>query len=84
MLSKDKTPQYPKEKLKRKHFPSNHETINIMSSITLDIPFNMKKSFADRGFSYTAAKYWNDLPDYIRKAKDIKHFKSMLKIFFLH
>ena len=52
------------------------------SSITLDIPFNKKKSFADRGFSYTASKHWNDLPEDIRKAKDIKQFKSLLKTHF--
>ena len=46
----------------------------MSSSITLDFPFNKKKSFADRGFSYTAAIYWNDLPEYIR-TKDIKQFK---------
>ena len=39
--------QYLKEKLKHKHF---HRTTrqSTSSSITLDIPFNKKKSFADR------------------------------------
>ena len=50
--------------------------------ITLDIPFNNKKSLADRGFSYAAAIYWNDLPDHIRTAEDIKKLKSQLKTHF--
>ena len=29
-------------------------------------------------------KYWNDLLEHIRKAKDIKKFKSLLKTHFLH
>ena len=51
-----KAPQYLREKLKQKHFP---RTIRqpTSSGITLDIPFNKKKSFADRGFSYAAVKY---------------------------
>ena len=50
--------------------------------ITLDVPLNKKKSFADRGFSYAAAKYWNDILDNIKTAKDIKNFKSLLKTHF--
>ena len=74
-------PHYLKEKLKQKHY---HRATRQSTStgITLDIPLNRKKSFADRGFSYAAAKYWNDLPDNIRTAKDIKNFKSLLKTYF--
>ena len=71
-------PQSLKEKLKHRNFPRTTRQ-STSSSITLDIPFNKKKSFADRGFSYTAAKYWDDLPECIRRVKDIKHFKSLLK-----
>ena len=76
-----KAPHYLKEKLKQKHY---HRTTRQLTStgITLDIPLNRKKSFADRGFSYAAAKYWNDIPDNIKTAKDIKNFKSLLKTHF--
>ena len=76
-----KAPHYLKEKLKQKCY---HRTTRQSTStgITLDIPLNRKKSFADRGFSYVAAKYWNDIPDNMRTAKDIKIFKSMLKTHF--
>ena len=76
-----KAPHYPTEKLKKKEY---HRTTRQSSStgITLDVPLNKKKSFADRGFSYAAAKNWNDIPDYIKTAKDTKNFKSLLKIHF--
>ena len=70
-------PQYLKEKLKQKHFPRT--TRQSSSVITLSIPFNNKKSFADMGFSYVVAKYWTDLPEHIRKAKDIKNSKPCSK-----
>ena len=76
-----KAPQYLRAKLKQKHFPRATRQ-STSSSITLDIPFNRKKSFADRGFSYAAAKYWYDLPEYIRKANDIKKIKTLLKTHF--
>ena len=74
-------PHYLKEKLKRKEY---HRTTRQLSSIgiALDVLLNKKKSFADRGFSYAAAKYWNDIPDNIKTAKDIKNFKSLLKTHF--
>ena len=74
-------PQYLKEKLKQKHFPRTTRQ-STSSGITLDIPFNKKKSFADTGFSYAVAKHWNDLQEHIRKAKAIKKFKSLLKTYF--
>ena len=54
----------------------------MSSGVTLDIPFNRKKSLADRGFSYAAAIYWNDLHDQIRTAENIEKFKSQLKTHF--
>ena len=74
-------PHYLKEQLKRKEY---HRTTRQPSSIgiTLDVLLNKKKSFADRGFSYAAAKYWNDIPDNIKTAKDIKNFKSLLETHF--
>ena len=72
---------YLTEKLKRKEY---HRTTRQSSStgITLDVPLNKKKSFADRGFSYAPAKNWNDIPDYIKTSKDTKNFKSLLKTHF--
>ena len=69
---------YLTEKLKRKEY---HRTTRQSSSIgiTLDVPLNKKKSFADRGFSYAAAKYWNDIPDNIKTAKDIKKLQILVK-----
>ena len=71
-------PHYLKGKLKQKHY---HRTIRQSTStgISLDIPLNRKKSFADRGFSYAAAKYLNDLPDNIRTANDIKFSNPCLR-----
>ena len=76
-----KAPHYLTEKLRKKEY---HRTTRQSSStgITLDVPLNKKKSFADRGFSYAAAKHWNDIPDNIKTAKDIKKFKSLLKTHF--
>ena len=78
-----RAPHYLTEKLKRKEY---HRTTRQSSSIgiTLDVPLNKKKSFADRGFSYAATKYWNDIPDNIKTPKDIKNFKSLLKTHFFN
>ena len=65
-------PQHLNEKLKRKQFP-RFTRKSTSSGVTLDIPFNRKKSLADRGFSYAAAIYWNDLPDHIRTAENVKN-----------
>ena len=63
-----KAPHYLTEKLKRREY---HRTTRQSSptGITLDVPLDKKKSFADRGFSYAAAKNWNDIPDYIKQQK---------------
>ena len=74
-------PQYLKEKLQQKQFPRLTRK-STSSGITLDTPFNRRKSLADRGFSYAAAKYWNDLLDHIKTAEDINKFKSLLKTHF--
>ena len=73
-------PQYLKEKLHQKQFP--RLTRKSTSGVTLDTPFNRRKSLADRGFSYATAKYWNDLLDHIKNADDINKFKSLLKTHF--
>ena len=35
--------------------------------ITLKAPFNKKKIYGDRGYTYTAVSHWNMLPEYIRQ-----------------
>ena len=76
-----RAPHYLTEKLKRKEY--NRTTRQSSSiGITLDVPLNKKKSFVDRSFSYAAARYWNDIPDNIKTAKNIKNFKSSLKTHF--
>ena len=76
-----KASPYLREKLKQKHFPRTTRQ-STSSGITMNIPFNKKKIILDRGSIYAAPKYWNDLPEYIRKAKNIKEFKSLLKTHF--
>ena len=73
-----KAPHNLTEKLKRKEY---HRTTRQSSSIgiTLDVPLNKKKSFANRGFSYAAAKYWNDIPDNIKTAKDIQKLQILVR-----
>ena len=68
-------------KIKMKVLSQNQQTIDI-NWHNSGYPIKQEKSFADRGFSYAAAKYWNDIPDNIRTAKDIKNFKSLLKTHF--
>ena len=69
---------YLTEKLKRREY---HRTTRQSSStgITLDVPLNKKKSFADRGCSYAAAKNWNDIPDYIKTEKDTNVKNTLLQ-----
>ena len=50
--------------------------------ITLNAPFNKRKSYGDHGFTYIAASYWNILPVLIRLAQDISTFKRLLKTHF--
>ena len=66
-----KAPQYLREKLEQKHFPRTTRQ-STSSGIILNIPFNKKKSFADRGFSYAAAKHWIDLPEHIKRPRTSK------------
>ena len=50
--------------------------------ITLEVPFNKKKTQGDRGFSHTAATHWNKLPEYIRQTDDISIFRRLLKTYY--
>ena len=58
-----------------------HRTTRILTTkgITLKVPFNIRKTQGDRGFSHTAATHWNKLPEYIRQTKDISIFRRLLK-----
>ena len=50
--------------------------------ITLEVPFNKKKTQGDRGFSHTVATHWNKLPEYIRQTDDISIFRRLLKTYY--
>ena len=81
MLSKEKHPSILRKNLNEGIFleplDNQHHPALFWTFLS-----TRKKSFTDRGFSYAVAKYWNDLPECIKKAKDIKHFKSLLKTHF--
>ena len=42
----------------------------------LDVPFNKKRSVADRRFSYMAAQHWNALPHHIKRATNLQQLKK--------
>ncbi len=44
------------------------------------VPFS-EKEFAKNKFEYSGAKYWNDLPGYIKECSSLFTFKSKLKSF---
>ena len=43
------------------------------------VPFNKKKTFGDRSFSYIGPKLWNTLPIELRNADSVDIFKKKLK-----
>ena len=47
------------------------------------IPFNRRKTFADRSFSFSGPTVWNSLPAVIRSCKDIKLFRKLLKTHYM-
>ena len=46
---------------------------------SFDVPFNKRKTFADRSFGTAGPKLWNALPGDIKNAKSVDSFKKMLK-----
>ena len=51
------------------------------TTLYLDIPFNNKRSAAERVFSHMPGQYWNALPDHIRRANNLQQFQKLLKPF---
>jgi hypothetical protein len=47
----------------------------------LEIPTTKRKTFAERSFSVSGPRLWNDLPSYIRSSKSISSFKKDLKTY---
>ena len=41
----------------------------------------VKTKYGERTFTYTTAKYWNALPDGLRRAENVHQFKRVLKTF---
>ena len=50
----------------------------------LIVPRMKRKTFADRSFNVQGPKWWNELPDNIKKSADMKEFKNQLKTHFVH
>ena len=51
------------------------------NQLELQLPVTRLKTYGDRSFEFAAAREWNKLPFYIRSAKSVSSFKSMLKTF---
>ena len=71
-------PGYLQTKLKTKTYQRTTRR-STATDIALNVPFNKRKTYGDHGFTHTAASYWNNLPEYIRLAGDIRTFKRLLK-----
>ena len=76
-------PAYLRNRLKIKN---NTRNTRLTSSTTLylEVPFNRKRTVADRGFGYMAAQHWNVLPNHIKTASNIQQFKKLLKTHFFN
>ena len=72
-------PQYVTDML-RLYLPSR--SLRSSTKNLLEIPSTNLVKYGQRSFSYAAPKLWNELPDYIRKCKDLTTFKSSLKTFY--
>ena len=74
-------PAYLGDRLKIK---SNTRNTQLTSSTTLylEVPFNKKRSVADRGFNYMVAQHWNVLPNHIKTTSNLQQFKKLLKSYF--
>ena len=49
------------------------------SKMKLTIPQTKLKNGADRSFSVSAPRIWNDLPDQVKQSKTVEEFKKKLK-----
>ena len=58
-------PAYLSDRLKIKNNARNTQ-LTSSTTLYLEVPFNKKRSFADRGFSYMATQHWNTLWNHIK------------------
>ena len=75
-------PGYLQTKLNTKTYQRTTSR-STAKGITLEAPFNKRKTYGDYGFPHTAALHWNEVPEYIRLAGDISTFKRLLKTHYL-
>ena len=47
----------------------------------LMVPKTKRTTFADRSFSVTGPRQWNNLPDYVKRSPNIEQFKTKLKTY---
>ena len=76
-------PAYLSERLKIKNNTRNTQ-LTSSTTLYLEVPFNKKRSVADRGFSYMAAQHWNALPIHIKIASNLQQLKKLLKTYFFN
>ena len=75
-------PAYLSGRLKIKNNTRN-TWLTSSTTLYLEVPFNKKRSVADRGFSYMAAQHWNALPNHIKIASNLQQFNKIIKNIFL-
>lgn len=61
------------------HTPTR--SLRSADKLLLQVPKTNRKLRGDRAFSVVAPKLWNDLPQPIKKATSVTHFKSLLKTY---
>ena len=76
---KDQALEYLQQKLILRNPVWN--TCSAMESNLLHIPYNKRKTLADRGFSSAGPKLWNSLPHELQTAPTVSGFKKLLKTY---
>ena len=76
-------PTYLRNRLKVKNMTRNTR-LTSCSTLYLEVPFNKRRTVADRGFSYMAAQHWNGSPSHIKTATNLQQFKKLLKTYFFN
>ena len=56
---------------------------NTRSANSLDVLVPaINRNILKKSFAYNGASIWNSLPDFIRRAEDVLHFKTMYRRFY--
>ena len=76
---KDQAPEYLQQKLIFRN--PVWEIHSATESNLLHIPYNKRKTLADRGFSSADPKLWNSLPYELQTAQTVSSFKKLLKTY---